>query len=71
MSDGARHSFQKKGVVMVNGLDKDGKDVLLERALELAIDSGAEDVKQIEDEEDQVMLKVRTHWHSSQKDFKV
>ncbi|XP_078280669.1 translational activator of cytochrome c oxidase 1 isoform X1 [Rhinoraja longicauda] len=57
MSDGARHSFQKKGVVMVNGLDKDSKDVLLERALELAIDSGAEDVKQIEDEKDQVMLK--------------
>ncbi|XP_072926867.1 translational activator of cytochrome c oxidase 1-like [Hemitrygon akajei] len=52
MSDGARHCFDKKGVVVVNG-----QGIQLERALELAIESGAEDVEQVEDEEDKVMLK--------------
>ncbi|XP_051894877.1 translational activator of cytochrome c oxidase 1-like [Pristis pectinata] len=57
MSDGARHCFEKKGVVMVNGLDKNGQDIQLEHALELAIASGAEDVERVEDEQDKVMLK--------------
>ncbi|XP_069761266.1 translational activator of cytochrome c oxidase 1-like isoform X1 [Narcine bancroftii] len=57
MSDGARHCFEKKGVVTVNGWDQNGQDIQLERALELAIESGAEDVKQVEDEEDRVLLK--------------
>ncbi|GCC16745.1 hypothetical protein chiPu_0020388 [Chiloscyllium punctatum] len=54
---GARHCFERKGVVTVIGLDNDGQQIELERALELAIEAGAEDVKQAEDEEDKVILK--------------
>ncbi|XP_067825222.1 translational activator of cytochrome c oxidase 1-like [Heptranchias perlo] len=57
MCDGARHCFERKGVVTVNGLDKDGHEIELERALELAIEAGAEDVQQAEDEEEKVILK--------------
>uniref|UniRef100_UPI00398E4722 translational activator of cytochrome c oxidase 1-like n=1 Tax=Pristiophorus japonicus TaxID=55135 RepID=UPI00398E4722 len=57
LCDGARHCFERKGVVIVTGLDKDGQEIELERALELAIEAGAEDVKQAEDEEDKVILK--------------
>ncbi|XP_005402260.1 PREDICTED: translational activator of cytochrome c oxidase 1 [Chinchilla lanigera] len=51
MSEGARHSFDKKGVVTVEVEDKEKKAVNLERALELAIEAGAEDVQEDEDEE--------------------
>ncbi|XP_067869229.1 translational activator of cytochrome c oxidase 1-like isoform X2 [Heterodontus francisci] len=57
LCEGARHCFERKGVVTVNGLDKDGQAFELERALELAIEAGAEDVKQAEDEEDKMILK--------------
>ncbi|KAK7919623.1 hypothetical protein WMY93_010907 [Mugilogobius chulae] len=51
-SDGARHNFEKRGVVVVPA-----KDVTAERALELAIETGAEDVHESEDEEEQSILK--------------
>ncbi|XP_041029671.1 translational activator of cytochrome c oxidase 1-like [Carcharodon carcharias] len=57
LCEGARHCFERKGVVTVNGLGKDGQEIELERALELAIEAGAEDVKQAEDEEEKVILK--------------
>lgn len=54
LSDGARHNFIKRGVVVVPG-----QNVSTERALELAIEAGAEDVQEIEDEEEQPLLQVR------------
>lgn len=54
LSDGARHNFIKRGVVVVPG-----QNISTERALELAIEAGAEDVKEIEDEEEQPLLQVR------------
>ncbi|KAJ0015951.1 hypothetical protein NQD34_014241 [Periophthalmus magnuspinnatus] len=51
-SDGARHNFEKRGVVVVPA-----KDTTTERALELAIEAGAEDVHETEDEEEQSVLK--------------
>lgn len=54
LADGARHNFNRKGVVMVQG-----QDITAERALELAIEAGAEDVQQTEDEEEQPLLQVR------------
>eukprot|EP00062_Callorhinchus_milii_P025931 gi/632987468/ref/XP_007882577.1/ PREDICTED: translational activator of cytochrome c oxidase 1 [Callorhinchus milii] len=57
LSDGARHCFERKGVVTVNGLDKDNCEIELEQALELAIEAGAEDVQHSVDEEDKVILK--------------
>ena len=47
MAEGARHSFDKKGVIVVGEEDREKKPVNLERALELAIEAGAEDVKEI------------------------
>lgn len=58
MADGARHSFDKKGVIVVGVEDKEKKAVNLERALELAIEAGAEDVKETEDEEEKNIFKV-------------
>uniref|UniRef100_A0A8C5Q633 Translational activator of cytochrome c oxidase 1 n=1 Tax=Leptobrachium leishanense TaxID=445787 RepID=A0A8C5Q633_9ANUR len=53
--DGARHCFDKKGVVMVQTKDRDGNNVHIERALELAIEAGAEDVEEtLDDEENDV-----------------
>lgn len=52
LSDGARHNFEKRGVVVAPS-----KDVTAERALELAIEAGAEDVQETEDEEEQSILK--------------
>ncbi|XP_007104574.1 translational activator of cytochrome c oxidase 1 [Physeter macrocephalus] len=57
MAEGARHSFDKKGVIVVGVEDKEKKAVNLERALELAIEAGAEDVKEIEDEEETNVFK--------------
>lgn len=54
LSDGARHNFEKRGAVVVPG-----QNVSTERALELAIEVGAEDVQETEDEEEQPLLKVR------------
>lgn len=54
LSDGARHNFNRRGVVVVPG-----QNVSTERALELAIEAGAEDVQDTEDEEEQPLLQVR------------
>ncbi|CAN9509221.1 unnamed protein product [Ophioblennius macclurei] len=51
LSDGARHNFNRRGVVLVPG-----QDVTTERALELAIEVGAEDVQETEDEEEKPHL---------------
>lgn len=58
MAEGARHFFDKKGVVVVGVEDREKKAVNLERALELAIEAGAEDVKESEDEEEKNLFKV-------------
>lgn len=58
MAEGARHSFDKKGVIVIGVKDKEKKEVNLERALELAIEAGAEDVNETEDEEEQNIFKV-------------
>ncbi|KAK5905938.1 hypothetical protein CgunFtcFv8_001847 [Champsocephalus gunnari] len=52
ISDGVRHNFIRKGVVVVPG-----QNVSTDRALELAIEAGAEDVQESEDEEEQPILK--------------
>lgn len=57
MAEGARHSFDKKGVIVVGVEDREKKAVDLERALELAIEAGAEDVKETEDEEEKDIFK--------------
>lgn len=57
MAEGARHSFDKKGVVVVGVEDREKNAVNLERALELAIEAGAEDVKETEDEEERSLFK--------------
>ncbi|XP_061665719.1 translational activator of cytochrome c oxidase 1 [Syngnathoides biaculeatus] len=51
LSEGARHNFTRRGVVVVPG-----RDVTSERALELAIEAGAEDVAETQDEEDDAPL---------------
>ncbi|XP_030050276.1 translational activator of cytochrome c oxidase 1 [Microcaecilia unicolor] len=57
LCDGARHCFDKKGIVMVRTEDKENKAVELDRALELAIEANAEDVKETEDEDEKTALK--------------
>lgn len=54
LSDGARNNFNRKGVVAVSG-----QSISTDRALELAIEAGAEDVRETEDEEEQPLLQVR------------
>lgn len=54
MSDGARHNFDRRGVVVVPG-----ENITTERALELAIEAGAEDVQETEDEDEKPILQVR------------
>ncbi|XP_062330582.1 translational activator of cytochrome c oxidase 1-like [Osmerus eperlanus] len=51
LSDGARHNFDRKGVVTAAG-----EGVSSDRALELAIEAGAEDVQETEDEEERPLL---------------
>nr|XP_060636302.1 translational activator of cytochrome c oxidase 1 [Anolis sagrei ordinatus]XP_060636303.1 translational activator of cytochrome c oxidase 1 [Anolis sagrei ordinatus]XP_060636304.1 translational activator of cytochrome c oxidase 1 [Anolis sagrei ordinatus] len=57
LADGARHNFEKKGVVSVKQEDRSGNPVSLDRALELAIEAGAEDVQEDEDEDEKTTLK--------------
>lgn len=59
--DGARHSFEKKGIVTVSGKDQSGNPVSLDKALELAIESGAEDVQEEEDEDEKAIFRVRSN----------
>lgn len=49
----ALHCFNKKGVVTVQTQDRDGKPVQMEQALDLAIQAGAEDVQEMQDEEEE------------------
>ncbi|XP_051925487.1 translational activator of cytochrome c oxidase 1 [Hippocampus zosterae] len=51
LSEGARHSFSRKAVVVVPG-----QNVTSERALELAIEAGAQDVQETQDEDDDAPL---------------
>ncbi|KAM7370857.1 hypothetical protein PAMP_010371 [Pampus punctatissimus] len=51
LSDGARHNFSRRGVVVVSG-----QNITTDRALELAIEAGAEDVQKVEDEEEKPLL---------------
>ncbi|XP_071318739.1 translational activator of cytochrome c oxidase 1 [Trachinotus anak] len=51
LSDGIRHSFTRRGVVAMAG-----KTISTEKALELAIEVGAEDVQDSEDEEEQPLM---------------
>ncbi|XP_062298715.1 translational activator of cytochrome c oxidase 1 [Scomber scombrus] len=51
LADGVRHNFSRRGVVSVSG-----QNVTTEKALELAIEAGAEDVQETEDEEEQPLL---------------
>lgn len=73
MAEGARHFFDKKGVVVVGVEDREKKAVNLERALELAIEAGAEDVREAEDEEEEKNLfKVSmglVRWLSEERDW--
>ncbi|XP_025063561.1 translational activator of cytochrome c oxidase 1 isoform X2 [Alligator sinensis] len=55
ITDGVRHLFDQKGVVTVK--DREQRSVSLEQALELAVEAGAEDVQESEDEEEQEVLK--------------
>ncbi|XP_053121776.1 translational activator of cytochrome c oxidase 1 isoform X2 [Hemicordylus capensis] len=57
IAEGARHSFAKKGVITVSSEDQSGNLVTLDRALELAIEAGAEDVQEEEDEDEKIILK--------------
>ncbi|XP_034050094.1 translational activator of cytochrome c oxidase 1 [Thalassophryne amazonica] len=50
-SDGVRHNFTKRALVLVQG-----QDITAERALDLAIEAGAEDVQETQDEEEQRLL---------------
>lgn len=53
LSDGGRHNFNRSGVVVLPG-----HNISSEKALELAIESGAADVQETEDEEEKPLLKV-------------
>ncbi|XP_027885613.1 translational activator of cytochrome c oxidase 1 [Xiphophorus couchianus] len=52
LSDGARHNFIRMGVVMAPA-----ENVSAEKALEMAIEAGAEDVQETEEEEEKLQLK--------------
>ncbi|CAB1312115.1 unnamed protein product [Coregonus sp. 'balchen'] len=51
LCDGVRHNFSRKGVVVTQG-----EGVSSERALELAIEAGAEDFQETEDEDEKPLL---------------
>ncbi|XP_029383824.1 translational activator of cytochrome c oxidase 1 [Echeneis naucrates] len=51
LSDGVRHNFIRRGVVVMAG-----RTISTEKALELAIEVGAEDVEESEDDEEQPLL---------------
>lgn len=65
ISDGARHNFDRRGVVLVPG-----QNIPMERALELAIEVGAEDVQESADEDEQPLLQVRW-WHWGMSEYNV
>ncbi|XP_068614009.1 translational activator of cytochrome c oxidase 1-like [Brachionichthys hirsutus] len=62
LSEGARRSFSQRGVVAVPA-----RNVSMERALELAIEVGAEDVKETEDEEGRPVLQFISDMRNTRK----
>ena len=59
IAEGGRHNFERKGIVTVSDKDQSGSPITLDKALELAIEVGAEDVQEEEEENEKMMLKVR------------
>ncbi|KAJ1136678.1 hypothetical protein NDU88_003093 [Pleurodeles waltl] len=57
LCDGARHCFSKKGVIVARGENSKNQAIELDQALELAIEAGAEDVTEVEDEDESTVLK--------------
>ncbi|KAM4623165.1 translational activator of cytochrome c oxidase 1 [Discoglossus pictus] len=55
--EGARHCFDKKGVVTVQSCDQKGTSVQPDQALEMAIEAGAEDVQEVQDDEETPVYK--------------
>jgi len=53
LKDGAHHIFDRKGVVVA-----EARGLSTENALDLAIEAGAEDVQEVEEEEERPQLKV-------------
>ncbi|XP_056673037.1 translational activator of cytochrome c oxidase 1 isoform X4 [Monodelphis domestica] len=64
-----KHILNKhgKGVVMVGTEDKEKRAVNLERALELAIEAGAEDVQEPENDDEKNMLRAKKSRELSQR----
>lgn len=54
---GVCYFFDKKGVIVVEVEDREKKVVNLECVLEMVIEVGVEDVKEIEDEEERNVFK--------------
>ncbi|XP_070586153.1 translational activator of cytochrome c oxidase 1 [Erythrolamprus reginae] len=57
IAEGIQNHFEKKGVVTVSNEDKSGNPVSLDRAFDLAIEAGAEDVQEEEEEEEKLVLR--------------
>ncbi|XP_015275035.1 PREDICTED: translational activator of cytochrome c oxidase 1 [Gekko japonicus] len=57
LAEGVRHNFEKKGIIVVGTKDQAGNPISSEQALELAIEAGAEDVQEEEDEDEKMTLK--------------
>lgn len=58
ITEGIHSHFEKKGIVTVSKEDKSGSPVSLDRAFDLAIEAGAEDVEEEEEEDEKVVLRV-------------
>uniref|UniRef100_A0A6J0U5W1 Translational activator of cytochrome c oxidase 1 n=1 Tax=Pogona vitticeps TaxID=103695 RepID=A0A6J0U5W1_9SAUR len=56
IAEGGRHNFERKGIVTVSDKDQSGSPITLDKALELAIEVGAEDVQEEEEEENEKMM---------------
>ncbi|XP_069490224.1 translational activator of cytochrome c oxidase 1 [Ambystoma mexicanum] len=57
LCDGVRHCFSHKGVIAVRCDDHKNQPVELDQALEMAIEAGAEEVIEVEDEDEKAVLK--------------
>ncbi|XP_039190856.1 translational activator of cytochrome c oxidase 1 isoform X2 [Crotalus tigris] len=58
IAEGIHNHFEKKGVVIVSKEDKSGSPVSLDQALDLAIEAGAEDVQEEEEEDEKVVFRI-------------
>ncbi|XP_077979123.1 translational activator of cytochrome c oxidase 1-like [Glandiceps talaboti] len=52
----AMYAFSKKGVIKVPAVREDNSNIALDDALEIAIESGAEDVQEVEDDDEEPLL---------------